>query len=861
MSAAPPLGAPRRLPAVVALLGLLPLLLGAPLPAAALQEPRAPAAQEPPVVLGIRVEGARRYREAEIIAALGQGVGQPLDQVAVNEGTRNLWRSLKIHAEVSIREVPGGVELLIRAEEMPVDLEPRFIGNADVSVDTLREWAGISDQTELFLYQAPRVQSRILDGYRRAGYYWAEVHRRQRGEDPEQSEALPDVIFEIFEGPKVRVRRVEVRGNHSMPDSGFGFWRDGLKHLAKIKLSGPGIFNWRGDHFVQEVLDADLLALRQVYRDRGWLDAVVELEELHFNRSRSRVTVRIVVDEGQPFRVSRLAIRAEELQRDPQDPRQLRRVPDELLFPEEELLALCELVPGERYEAEGLRSDERALRDHYGAHGYLDHDSLGDEVRWRFLEPELTFDEENKTLAVTYVLTQGRQLTVREIRISGTDHTLDKVVRRELSVFPGELADLTEINRSLRRVTGTGFFSDSFNRIEHREPTYRFLPVEGEESLVDLEFRVEEGRVVNANLAGGVASDEGLFGLITLSMQNFDISDLPSSPWSLFSEVYAKEAFHGAGETLDVEIAPGTQVSRFRVHYFRPDILGTHLDPVGLDLELAGRRWVFRTHREDRLDRRIRLSRSFGHDLVLSVGYSNAEIHVRDLEEFVPPLLQEQEAMGRSTLAGGLFDVRMRSLDHFMDPREGYQLRWRNAVNGGLFGGDFDYVRSELGWDWYRPVLENANGTRHVLHVELDAGVSQPYEGTDNVPYSERFQLGGRSLRGFDFRGVGPVDPVSGYTLGGETFLSGSLEWQAPLLSVLQPGTYRRIETLRGILFLDFGLLHPDPFQLDPDELRASLGFGIGLAYPLPIALNFGFPILEKDGDRKEVISFSFSFR
>jgi len=108
---------------------------------------------------------------------------------------------------------------------------------------------------------------------------------------------------------------------------------------------------------------------------------------------------------------------------------------------------------------------------------------------------------------------------------------------------------------------------------------------------------------------------------------------------------------------------------------------------------------------------------------------------------------------------------------------------------------------------------------------------------------------------------VGPVDPVSGYTLGGETFLSGSLEWQAPLLSVLQPGTYRRIETLRGIIFLDFGLLHPDPFQLDPDELRASLGFGIGLAYPLPIALNFGFPILEKEGDRKEVISFSFSFR
>ena len=78
---------------------------------------------------------------------------------------------------------------------------------------------------------------------------------------------------------------------------------------------------------------------------------------------------------------------------------------------------------------------------------------------------------------------------------------------------------------------------------------------------------------------------------------------------------------------------------------------------------------------------------------------------------------------------------------------------------------------------------------------------------------------------------------------------------------MVQPGTYERLESLRGVLFFDYGVLDPDSFQLDLGELRASVGFGIGLAFPFPIALQFGFPIRSHDGDGRRTFSFSLGGR
>jgi outer membrane protein insertion porin family len=826
--------------------------------------------QQMPRVVAIQVDGQRRYTSEQLIAALGQRVGEPLDPLAVDAGIKRLWRSFRVNAEVDVVELEpaepgaptGEVELLLHVVEMPSDIEPRFLGNDAIDLDTLRKWALLEERTELYLHQALRVRQRLLEGYRREGFHWAEVNVVTRGED-EQSAALSDVIFEIREGPKVRVRAFEIHGNRSMPDTrSWLFFKDGLSHLAKRELKGPALTNWwRGEPFVEEVLQADLLAMRQVYRDRGWLDAVVEVERLDFNPERNRVTVHVRVDEGPRYIVRSLSIEALDVVKK-DDSEELQ--PVDLLIPSEELLALCKLQAGQFFEQTTLSKDREALRLAYGDRGHLDHPSLKQKpfergYSFEFLEPATVFDLERREVDVIYRLVQGRPLRIREISFSGSSHTRDRVLRREVSIFPGTQADLREINKSLARIQGTGYFSDQMNQLEHREPFYRFTPVPGAPDEVDLEFQVEEGRVIDFQISGGVDSNEGAFGLISLTMRNFDLADTPRSFWGTFGEVYTKEAYHGAGQLLEIELSPGTELSRYRLRFLEPDLFRTHLNPISLDVDLTKRLRAYRTHDEDRNSYALRLGRKFGQDLSAAVGFTWTEVDVDDLDDpAVPPLLFEQNQQAPTVVAGPTFDLSLRDLDNYVAPRQGFSVRWDNAFNDEAFGGDYDFVDSQVHWDGYRPIGTKADGTRIVAHLGIDGGVGAPYGQTDDVPYTERFFIGGsRIMRGFAFRGIGPVDELSGHPLGGETYVTLSGEIYYPLHSVTQPGTYERREMLRATLFTDWGVLDPDAFELDPSEVRGSVGFGFGLAFPIPLTLNFGFPVVYEDVDRTQVFSFS----
>lgn len=843
----------------------------APVAGAVPQDAPPPAAQaapaeqrrEPPIVDRIEVRGNRRYSREQVIGALNQREGQPLDGPAVSSGVKRLWTQFRVRAETGTRPAEGApadgrehIVLVLSLVEMPSDLEPRFIGNDAIKLERLKEWALLEDRTELFLHQAPRVRQRILEGYQREGFYWAEVNVVTRGED-EASAALSDVIFEIREGPRVRVRGVEIRGNHSMPDErSWLFFKDGLSHLAKRELAGKRLTNWFGSKFVAETLEADVLAMRQVYRDRGWLDAVVEVERLEFNAQRNRVTIHIAVDEGPRYTVSKLSVEAVQYTEDPQKDDVL---PAQLEIPEADLLARCRLVPGAVLERVAVDKDREALREAFGELGRIYHDTLPRGVSWDFLEPVYVFDVANKTAEVIYRVVQGRRLTIREVQFAGTSHTRDRVLRREVSVFPGDQADLKEINRSLSRIHGTGYFNDEYNRLEHRLPFYRFVPVDGDPGAVDLVFEVQEGRVIDFSISGGVDSNDGLFGILTLGMRNFDAADTPRSFSSTFREVYDKEAFHGAGQRVDIELAPGTELSRYRFRFLEPDLFRLHLNPISLDVDLSKRIRRYDTHDEDRFIAKIALGRKFTQDLSLSVGYVWSDVEVDDLDDpAVPPTLAAQEPLGEQVVTGPTFDLLYRKLDNYISPREGYSLRWNNRFNLGDLGSDIEYIDSQVHLDGYRPVGEKEDGSKILLHLAFDAGVSPPIGDTDELPYSERSFLGGsQNMRGFAFRGVGPVDELSGYALGGETYVNASLEWIYPLHSVTQPGTYQRQEMLRGIVFTDWGVLDVDPFQIDPREIRGSVGFGIGLAYPLPLSLNFGFPVVYEDEDIRQVFSFT----
>ena len=829
-------------------------------PPSLVPEPEAPVL----IVRDIRVEGLEFYDESVVLNALEQKVGEPLRLDSVRRSMGALYETYKILVAVHYEELLDGIVLILECTESPADFEPRFVGHDEIGIKEILEWADLDRQPVVYLSEVERIRLRLIEAYKRHGFHFIEIDVATKGGsgvgDP------PDVIFEIQEGPEVRCVGVEVVGNENIPDTGWGVWRGGLRRLADFQTKGRGLLRWWGKIFDEDVLEADMVALKNVYRQRGWLDVEAHIENLEFNRARDKVRVTVTVDEGPLYRVRELQIRAYE-RLEGQDEEDFLEVP--LAFPEVDLLELCSMGPGTAFEYGAQLRDRSRLRTYYGERGYIDADyferpETGFADGWRWLEPYRVVDPVLKEVQVTYRMLQGRPRSVREVRLRGNSHTRDKVVRRELSVLPGERANLTEMERSRNRLRGTGYFSDPMDPA-HVEVIMRLYETDDPDE-VDVEYTVNEGRVVDFTLTGGVTSDVGLIGRMSLSMRNFDLSTPPGSAGSLFGDIYRKEAFHGNGELLLLDLAPGTEVSSGGVRYRHPDLFGSHFNRWSADVSLRRTRQFFRSFRQGVTRAEVEVGRAFGFNHFVEFGPAYATSRVSDLDpdDVLPDTLIDSH--GRRRYQGLGLDYRYQDLDNRRVPSEGVDFYSRNTYYGGVLGGDEDFTKSELSFDWYIPFGENQEDARPGLYVALGGGVAYARGDTDTILYGERFFLGGAStMRGFDFRGVGPFVDENGkqsdIPIGGETFARGTFELRFPLYTVPQPGTAFRQEMFRGTIFMDWGVLDPNGLELAVNEVRVSAGFGFGLAYPIPLTFNFGWPLEKGVGDDPEVFSFRLTIR
>jgi outer membrane protein assembly factor BamA len=105
-------------------------------------------------------------------------------------------------------------------------------------------------------------------------------------------------------------------------------------------------------------------------------------------------------------------------------------------------------------------------------------------------------------------------------------------------------------------------------------------------------------------------------------------------------------------------------------------------------------------------------------------------------------------------------------------------------------------------------------------------------------------------LRGFAFRGVGPN--VDGFMVGGDFQWLNSAEYQIPVLANDQ---------LYFVAFLDSGTVESN---VQITNYRVAAGAGMRIVVPMlgpvPIALDFGYPIVQAAGDQKQVFSFWLGF-
>ena len=381
--------------------------------------------------------------------------------------------------------------------------------------------------------------------------------------------------------------------------------------------------------------------------------------------------------------------------------------------------------------------------------------------------------------------------------------------------------------------------ADAFNfdpgavPVEQMPPTSPLAPDQMFSTPSDLDVFVQEARTGRFSFGVAVNSNNGLTGQITVEERHFDITRLPRS----WDDLISGGAFRGGGQYLRLEAYPGNRVQRYLISLTEPYLFGTNVSG-SVSASYFDRNYF--DYFESRYGGRLGLGYRLTPDLSVNAGFRAESVSISDPR--VNGVEELERSLGRSDVFGAKLAVAHDTRDLAFMPTEGHLIQ----LSGEQVFGNFDFPRAEAEFYKYWMLRERPDGSgRHVLALSSQVG----YMGPDAPLFEHYFAGGFSTLRGFSFRGVGPID--TGVRVGGEFQFINSLEYFFPLTAD---------DMIKGVVFCDVGTVEES--VAFSDSLRVAPGFGLRIAIPAmgpaPLALDFAFPVSYDDRDDRQMFSFFF---
>ena len=510
-------------------------------------------------------------------------------------------------------------------------------------------------------------------------------------------------------------------------------------------------------------LRQDMSALEELYRRQGYLDA--QAGPYTITETDNGLKIEIPIKPFDQYVVNSI------------------RIEGNTLYPSSLLGAQVPLQVGGIAASDRIQRGRNGIRDYYNNRGFSN---------TRVTEKILLTPQQSR-IDIIYTVDEGRVAKVRDVLIRGNTRTKDEVIRRELLVFPGDTLNEVNARKSAARLKNLGFF-DAAN--------YTLLPTETP-GIFDVEFDVKEGRSGQFLAGVGYSSEDKLVGFIEVSQGNFDLMDPP--------------AFSGGGQKLKTRLQLGTERSDIDVSYVRPWFLNRRLS-----LSVRGFQNDSRFYSDDydqtNTGFSIGIRKSLNNRWRSGLTYTLEEIDVYNVAEEASEVIKIEEG---TTLRSGLdLTLTRDSRNDIWTPTRGGRVVLTSGFTGGVLGGDLSNYELGARTSYYYPVVLD-----HTLNLQGWVRTVDFYGDSDRVPIFDRLFLGGsRTIRGFEFREVSPVDE-NGDPIGGQTSLFASVEYTIPLT-----------EMFRYAMFYDWGVVNSDSF--DPDTTDANSSYGVGLRIDMP-----GFPL------------------
>jgi len=767
----------------------------------------------------IRHIGPPAVSDEFIRANIRSKVGEPFARPTVDEDIKNLYATgyfFKI--QVGEETTPDGMDLTYAVQSKPILTDIKIVGNKKMKLKKLQK--KITSKVgqpldERKLFEDAQEMQKV---YEKAGYQKTTVVVQPPVID--ELAGRGSVTFLVHETPKVRIKDVVYVNARA-------FTQKQLRKAIKTRrrwmfswLTGSGVL--KEDDFAD---DKDTLV--EFYQNDGYIDFAIQ--DIKFDYiSPNRMVIRFIVSEGRQYKVGALDIKGN------------------TLFSTNDFLKgvlvaktrmKLELTPGKIFKPAAFTRDTDTLRDLYGSRGYLDRDQGGTTIITATRTPNPT----TGTIDISYDIEEGEKCYIEKIVIKGNTKTKDRVLRRELAVYPGEVYDMVRVKISKSRLDQLGYFSKVDTEAQDTDVPNR----------KDLVIGVEEKSTGNFTIGAGFSSVESLVGFIELKQGDFDLFNPPT--------------FTGAGQKFQITASIGSYLQDYEINFTEPWFLGKRLI---FNVNLFDKN-VYYASANDEYDETfaggtLSLTKALGGLLGLdpqvlrgTVSYTFEDAHVSINSGYTtnastnyataPGGLYQNSSVVGPNISTNIYDEHGTYLISKVGVSLAYDTRnsltlpdhgQRTEVSSEVAAspGDTDFYKLELKSSWYF----RGFGSNQVLELGARTGVVDAYGDSTRVPIFERWFLGGLyNMEGYKYQTVGPEDQF-GEPLGGDTYLYGTAEYSIPLMKMV-----------RLAWFGDIGNVFTSPYSYSAGPGRKFLtddvGMGLRIVLPIgggtPLRLDYAVPI------------------
>lgn len=695
------------------------------------------------VVVDIEVNGNKLVDRTLITAASGLAVGKELTPSCTRDAIKKLY-ALGLFGDVAIdtERKGSGVRVIIEVEEYPRVSEIEFIGNKKIKDKKLKEVCGINEGNIASDRQIFNGKVNILKEYKDKGHFLVEVEPKT-----EMTENGMRIKYFITEKVNLRIREIEIIGNKAFSDEA----------IEKVMQNREKTW-YRKAIFDADKFEKDKESIKQFYAERGFPYAEIKnIEFLQLNGN--WVKIEITIDEGKKLYFGDISFSGGEV------------------IPNEKLYKYIKFKRDEVYDVKKLHESTKNLYEAYGNLGYL------------YLQVNREEELNDSIVNITYNIEEGNPARVNYIRVKNNTKTHEKVIRRELTLFPGDILRRNELIRSQRKVYNLGFFSNLTLGTR----------VASDSGDIDLTFNIEEKQAGQFSVGVGYSAETNFTGNVSISIPNL----------------------RGVGELLYIRGDKGGKYSNYELGLREPWLFDTPLS-LGFNIfNLEMKKLSFTEKRKGgKIDmtRRIpRLAYTNGY-----ISYNIENVFIQADSSAPQSLIDQAGERWKSAITLGL---KRDSRDNFMNPKEGSKNSMSMEISG--LGGNVKFQKYILESHIYNRLPLN-----FATLIRGKFGMLSP----KNAPTYERFILGGVGswgIRGYPDLSIGTLE--EGKFSGGRYALLFTVEAKIAFEQNMYP-----------IVFMDMGNTWNNLDEINLRDLKRGVGFGIRMEIPMMGLLGFDFAHGEK---------------